>query len=153
MITMVFCYLLSFFFSAGTVLGNQPYFSIFSFEIYRLILSPFVGNSLFNLIMIALFYPSMGTRMEATTGSSAFLCLLGTLSLVTNVFFSVVCIMFYLFGMVEALFFDCSGFWVVLFGLVTIECMQVRRRISPHLMSSLGVVANRSVVLIAFTSP
>ena len=36
--------------------------------------------------------------------------------------------------MVEALFFDCSGFWVVLFGLITIECMEVRVRVFALLL-------------------
>jgi hypothetical protein len=27
--------------------------------------------------------------------------------------------------MPEALFWNCSGFWTILFALITIECMQV----------------------------
>ena len=126
MIIMVATYLASFFFQAGMVLGNTPYFSIFSFEVYRLILSPFVNNSIFNIVLIALFYPAMGTQMEVKMGSAAFLACIGTLTVATNVIFAAVCVLLYLFGMVEALFFDCSGFWVVLFGLITIDCMQVR---------------------------
>ena len=124
MIFTVICYLFSFFFNAAMLLGNTPYFSVFSFEIYRLVLSPFVGNSIIQIVLIAFFYPQMGTNMEATMGSSAFLCLLSTITFVTNILFAIVCVSLYFTGMVEALFFDCSGFWVVLFGLITIECMQ-----------------------------
>ena len=57
-------------------------------------------------------------------GSSAFLVVTFILTIATNMAFIVVCMLLYLFGMAEALFFDCTGFWVVLFSLITIECMQ-----------------------------
>jgi membrane associated rhomboid family serine protease len=122
---MVICYLLSWLFEASVMLGNVPYFTIFSFEIYRLFTSPFVGNSIIDLVMILMFFPTMGGRMEASLGSASYLVLMATLTLVTNLLFIVICLSFYLFGMVTALFFPCAGFWNVLFALITIECMQV----------------------------
>ena len=124
MMVMIICYLLSFFFDAAMLLGNTPYFTIYSFEIYRLVLSPFVGNSIITLVLIAMFFPTMGTKFETSMGSAAFLFLMGTLTLITNIVFVMSCFLLNLLGMVEAIFYNCSGFWVVLFGLITLECMQ-----------------------------
>lgn len=124
-ITMVICYILSWLFEASVMLGNVPYFTIYSFEIYRLLTSPFVGNSIIDLVMILLFFPTMGGKMEASLGSAAYLVLLVTLTLLTNILFVLCSFSLYVFGMVTALFFTCAGFWNVLFALITIECMQV----------------------------
>lgn len=106
-------------------LGNTPYFSIFHFEVYRIVFSPFVGNSLINLVLIALFYPTMGTRMETSLGSASFLAMLCSFSLITNVLFDAACMLLYVMGMPTAVFWSCSGFWTVLFSLIVIECMQM----------------------------
>ena len=129
MIVLVVSYLVSFLVPTDTVLGNTPYFSILNFEVYRLILSPLVGNSIFNIVLIGLFFPGMGARMESSLGSSAFLVLIGTLTVLTNVIFVVVCLfLYYVANVAEAVFYSCSGFWLVLFGLITIECLQVNKR-------------------------
>ena len=124
MIVMIICYLLSFFFDAVMFLGNTPYFTLYSFEIYRLVTSPFVGNSIITLVLIAMFFPTMGAKFETSLGSAFFLFLMGTLTLVTNIVFVMSCFLLNLLGLVEAIFYNCSGFWVVLFGLITVECMQ-----------------------------
>ena len=124
LLAMAGCYLVSFLFNAEMVLGNTPFFTVFSFEVYRIITAPFVGNSILTLLMVALFYPAMGTKMETSLGSAAFLYLMAVLTVVINVVFVVVCLLLYAVGLVEALFYSCSSFWLVLFGLITIECMQ-----------------------------
>lgn len=58
-------------------------------------------------------------------GSGAFLFMMIKLSLITNILFDAICLSLYLVGMPEALFWNCSGFWTILFALITIECMQV----------------------------
>lgn len=127
MITLIISYIISFFITTGDLLGNKAYFSILSFEPYRLVLSPLAGNSILNIVLVALFFPGMGGKMESSLGSSAFLSLLGTLTLLTNVTFVLVCLLlFFIANIAESVFYDCSGFWVVLFGLITIECLQVR---------------------------
>jgi membrane associated rhomboid family serine protease len=123
MIVLVVAYILSFFFSADLALGNIPYFTIFYFEIYRPVLSPLVGNSILTLILICFFYPSMGKRIEDSIGSSGFLFLLGTLSLLVNGIFLAICMVLYTLGQGDALFYSCSGFWTVIFALLTMECM------------------------------
>ena len=126
MILLLVTYLVSFPVDLDAYFGNVPYFSILNFEVYRLFLSPFVGNSIFNVVLMALFFPAMGARMESSIGSSAFLILMGTLSTMTNVAFVLICLFLYYVGnLALAVFYSCSGFWLVLFGLITMECLQV----------------------------
>lgn len=126
MIVLFISYIISVFIPTDTVLGNTAFFTVLNYEVYRLILSPLVDNSILNIVLVALFFPGMGGRMESALGSSSFLFLMGTLTLVTNTAFVVVCLcLYYLGGVAEAIFYECSGFWVVLFGLITIECLQV----------------------------
>ena len=126
MILLLVTYLVSFPVDLDAYFGNVPYFSVLNFEVYRLFLSPFVGNSIFNVVLMALFFPAMGARMESSIGSSAFLILMGTLSTMTNVAFVLICLLLYYVGnLALAVFYSCSGFWLVLFGLITMECLQV----------------------------
>ena len=126
MIALLVTYLISFVLPLDTNLGNTTYFSILNFEVYRLFLSPMVGNSIFNIVLIALFFPGMGARMETSIGSSAFLFVIGTLTVATNIIFVVLCLfLYYIANVAEAIFYSCSGFWLVLFGLITMECLLV----------------------------
>jgi hypothetical protein len=105
-------------------LSNITAYSVFNLQIYRFILSPFVSNSIFTLIMMLLFFPQMGTQMEQSMGTAAFGGLVFTFTLVTNVTFALICVLLYVFGMPEALMWDCSGFWTVIFSLITVDCMK-----------------------------
>jgi hypothetical protein len=62
--------------------------------------------------------------MESMWGSSLYLAIILILTIVTNISFIVLCVLLYMFGLAQALFFECTGFWVVLFSLLTIESMQ-----------------------------
>jgi membrane associated rhomboid family serine protease len=124
-IVIIVEYILSFFLPIEDYLSNVPRYTIFSFEIYRLLLSSMVGNSFITLILILMSFPSMGTRLEQSMGSASFLSLLGTLSLATNIIFTLICFLLYMVGTTSALFWECEGFWTILFSLITIECMQV----------------------------
>jgi hypothetical protein len=48
---------------------------------------------------------------------------MGTVSLLANLGFVTFCFLMAMFGTYEALFFQCQGFWVVLMGLIVVECM------------------------------
>ena len=123
MISIVVLYLFSWIWDLTTVLSNIPYYTLFSFEIYRIILSPIVSNSLLSTILIGLFYPQLGSKLEYSLGSIGYLFLIGKIILLTNVIFVVICFTLYVFGMVEALFWNCAGFWTLIFGIITIDCM------------------------------
>jgi hypothetical protein len=63
-IFMIAIYLSSFFFPLEIYFGNVPFFTIRHFEIYRLVLSPIVGNGIISMILIIMTYPSMGQRVS-----------------------------------------------------------------------------------------
>jgi hypothetical protein len=128
LLTVAVVYLLSWFVDLETALQNVPYYSLLHFEVYRILLSPFVGNSILSLIMIALFFPVMSGRMESALGSSGLLAMMFCISLFTKVLFDIVCLSLSFMGTPEALFWSCDNFWVIVFGIITIECMQVCAR-------------------------
>jgi hypothetical protein len=49
-------YILSFFLPFEDYLGNVPRYTIMSFEVYRLILSPMVGNSFITMILLLISF-------------------------------------------------------------------------------------------------
>lgn len=118
-------YILSFLLPFESFLGNETRYTVFKFEIYRLLFSPMVGNSLITMILILMTFPTMGSRLEFSMGSASYLSLLGTLSIATNLIFSTVCIIMYALGTSYALYWKCNGFWTILFSLITIDCLQV----------------------------
>lgn len=125
MIGMIIGSIFSLLFSLNDlVLGNIPFFTLWKFELYRIILSPLVGNSFFTIILAAMFFPVMGGRFENTMGSSSFLFMMTTLSILTNVLFCALTVLLSVIGTPEAVLWSCSGFWAILFALITIECMQ-----------------------------
>lgn len=126
MITLFVCLIISFFFPASeNFLGNIPQYTIFKYQLYRLLCSPLVGNSLLNIILVCLFFPSIGGRLESSVGSASYLSLIILLTLFTSILFSLLCVVVFYSGVIEAIFYCSSGFWIVLFGLITIECWQV----------------------------
>lgn len=124
MVFLVMIYFITFFVSLESYLGDIPYYTILRFELYRLLLSPLVGNSIFTVLLVVLTYPTLGVKMEASMGSSAFLSLLLILTSVVNVFFNAFCLMFYILGAGDALGWACMDFWTLLFALITIDCLQ-----------------------------
>ena len=122
-------YILSFFIKLEEYFGDVPRYTVFHFQIYRLFLSPLVGNSILTLILILMSFPSMGSRLEWGMGSASYLALLGTIALATNVIFASLCYVLYMFGTESAMWWNCMGFWTILFALITIECLQVKSRI------------------------
>lgn len=125
-VSLCFLYILSFFVPLDSYLGNMPFFTIQHFEIYRLLLSPLVGNSILSLIIILLSYPTMAQRMENSSGSAAFLSLLLIFTLAINVLVTIICYIFFILSIFpEAIFWRSSGFFSIFFALLTVECMMV----------------------------
>ena len=88
---LIVVYGISWIFDLVMYLGNNVLYTLYSFELYRIVLSPFVGNSLISVIFILLFYPNMATRLEQSLGSGNYLVLLSTLSILTNLGFLTLC--------------------------------------------------------------
>lgn len=124
-ILVISMYLFSWIINLETVLSNVPFLSIERFQIYRLLVPSLVGDSFFNVLILMLFYPSMSIQLETSLGSLHFAYLLSFLSLMTNIAFDFTCYLLYFMGDDFARYYDCNGFWVVAFALLTITCMQV----------------------------
>jgi len=117
-------YILSFVIGFEEYFGNVTRLTILGFELYRLLLSPFVGNSILTLIILLMSYPSIGSQMEWSMGSSSYLYLMFTMSIVTNLLFNALCLLLIPVLLNSAsLQYSCQGFWIILFSLITIECM------------------------------
>lgn len=122
-IWIVIVYILSWIFRADMSFGNIPFYTLTHFEVYRLILSPLVGNSLLNVVILLFMFPSIGQRMEASMGSLSFLNLMATITLVVNASFSIFCLLLSSMGEKAALFYSCSGFFTIVMALITVDCM------------------------------
>lgn len=107
----------------GDYLANQPVYTLYSFEIYRLVFSLFVDNSIISVVFMWLFFPAMGARMEQQQGSAPFAWTLLSSALAINLGFLFVCLTLAIFGMSSAMYYVCSGFWSILFTLITLDCL------------------------------
>jgi membrane associated rhomboid family serine protease len=107
----------------GDYLANEPAYTVGSFEIYRIVLSVFVDNSIISVVFMWLFFPAMGARMEQQMGTASFGWLLLSSAIAINVGFLVVCLFLAMFGMSSAMHYICSGFWSVLFTLISLDCL------------------------------
>ena len=125
-VSLVVEWVVSFFLPLEIYLGNVPRYTVLHFEIYRLLVSPMVGNSILMLVLAIMSFQTFGTRWEGAIGSASFLSLMATISLMTNVIFTVLCYFLYLVGTTSAMYWECMGFWTILFALITIECLQVK---------------------------
>jgi len=128
-IILVIAYIISWFFDASDWFADIPAYTLLRFEIYRLILNPFVGNSLLMLLLTIVMFVIMAGKFENSQGSLRFLFLMGTMSLLTNLAFTIFCF----FGLIwddVALYWACEGFWNVCFALITIDCVLVSIYIS-----------------------
>jgi hypothetical protein len=69
LIALCIVYLLSWFLDLDTQLGNVSYFTVMRYEVYRILTSPIVGNSIFSLILIFLFYPQVSLTITRLSSS------------------------------------------------------------------------------------
>jgi len=121
-------YLISWFFDAEYALGNIPHFTIFRFEIYRIVLSPLVNSSLLSLIFAYWSFKAHGKRLEHSMGSTAFAWLCLMMAVLSNLAFIVLCfVMYILSGEESILFNNSSGIWIILFGIIAMECVRAPR--------------------------
>ena len=123
-IILVIAYIISWFFDASDWFADIPFYTLLRFEVYRLLLNPFVGNSLLMLLLTIVMFVIMAGKFESSQGSLRFLFLMGTMSLLTNLAFIIFCFIGLIWDDV-ALFWQCQGFWNVCFALITIDCVLV----------------------------
>jgi membrane associated rhomboid family serine protease len=113
----------SFFADPSFAVANIPHFTVFKFELYRIVLSPFICPGLFSLIFAYMSFVDNGRRLEFSMGSTAFGCLLLTIGVLTNLAYLIVSFLLYgLTGNQGLLFLPSLGIWLILFGVIAIEC-------------------------------
>lgn len=121
--TITISFIASFFFDPSFALNCIPYFTIFKFEVYRILTSPLVCQNLLSLVFAYISFVDNAKRLEFSMGSTAFLWLMMTLAFCTNILFLGIC--FTLYGMTGEqayLYMQSSSIWIILFGLISIEC-------------------------------
>lgn len=123
--TQAITWILSWFVDLGLAVGNVPQFTIFHFELYRLFLSPFICTSFLSLVFCFISFADYGKRMEYSHGSTAFAITLALIGWTVNLLHLIICFILYgIEGSPKWLFLPCFGVWILIFGLLSIECMQ-----------------------------
>jgi membrane associated rhomboid family serine protease len=118
-------WVISFFIDFSLAVGNVPQFTIFKFEIYRILLSPFICPNLMSLVFAYISFADSGRRMEHTMGSTAFGMLILTMGILVNLLHLLVCFLLNaVTGSPSWLFLNCVGVWVIIFALLSVECSQ-----------------------------
>jgi membrane associated rhomboid family serine protease len=125
----VVSYIFSWFVNPHYALANIPQFTLFQFEIYRVLLSPLVNTSFFSLIFAFFSFMEHGKRLEHSMGSTAFAWLCMTIGCLTNMTFLLLSLVLYLLSGQDTayMFSSAAGIWLILFGIIAIECIQAPR--------------------------
>ena len=119
------CYGFSWILDLQRGLETVPFRIVRRFELWRLILSPCVGNSLLGTV-VALFVlgDGVGPRLEQSWGSVRLMIATLTASIVINLSFCALCYLFtMMIGSAEPALAATSGGWPLLLCLITIECL------------------------------
>lgn len=125
LIVQLVTFLLSYVIDFTYALANIPKFTIYHYEVYRILLSPFICTKFITLVFAYLSFVDNGRRLEFSMGSSAYLILLLTIGTLANLLHLAVFMTFYLLTDNKAYLFTPSyGIWIILFGIIAIECAQ-----------------------------
>jgi len=121
---LVVSYILSYIVDLKFAMACIPEFMLRYYEIYRLVTPVFVNQTLFSVLFAGLSFVQTGKLLEESLGSAAmaWLCLV-VFTLATNTLFVALYILgFYMTGDSSMLLSSSSGMWVILFGLISMEC-------------------------------
>ena len=116
-------YLLSWLVDPSFALNNIPFFTIFQWELYRIVTSPILCNSFLNLIFAYFSFVESGKRLEMSVGSAAFgsmLFLLGTATNISYIFLSL--LLFILTKNEKYMFGSCGSIWILILSIIASEC-------------------------------
>eukprot|EP00586_Coscinodiscus_wailesii_P012516 CAMPEP_0172512252 /NCGR_PEP_ID=MMETSP1066-20121228/242866_1 /TAXON_ID=671091 /ORGANISM="Coscinodiscus wailesii, Strain CCMP2513" /LENGTH=347 /DNA_ID=CAMNT_0013291973 /DNA_START=96 /DNA_END=1139 /DNA_ORIENTATION=+ len=123
MTTLTVSWFVSWFVDPVFPLANIPLFTIYHFELYRIVLSPLICSSLLSLIFAYISFTDNGKRLEYSMGSTGFLWLILTIGGMTNLVFVAVCLFFYYVTAAQAfLVMPSQGIWIILLGVIAVEC-------------------------------
>jgi membrane associated rhomboid family serine protease len=119
------CFFLSFLFDLTDAIANTPYFTVQHYEVYRIILSPFLCSRFISLVLAYFSFTENGRRLELSIGSTGFLVLIFTIGVLTNLIY--ILLAYTINAIIDSetsLFLPASGIWIILFGIISIECSQ-----------------------------
>jgi membrane associated rhomboid family serine protease len=77
-------WILSFFINFSYAIASTAHFTTFKFELFRIVLSPFICTDMMSLVFTYISFVDHGRRLEFSIGSTAFATLLLTIAAVTN---------------------------------------------------------------------
>ena len=126
--THAIAYFVNIFFDLRLGLGNVPVFTVYKFEIYRILTSLFICTGFIPLILAYFSFLPTGKRLEYSMGSTDFFCILMTIGVMTNIMY--VCLAFlldYLLGNQHWLAIPSFGLWNIMFGVISLECTKAPR--------------------------
>lgn len=127
----VITYLLSKFLPVDYALANFPQFTLFQFELYRLLTSPLANTSLFDVLLAYFIVVPVAKKLECSMGSVQLGCLCGSLAFWSNVAFLVMCSVLYVASSSETWLVQSTGsIWIVAFGLLAVEALQAEQQSS-----------------------
>jgi membrane associated rhomboid family serine protease len=123
MSTQAASYVVNIFFDTSFAFANKPVFTLYQYEVYRIITSLFICSSFFSLIFAYFSFVPVGKRLELSTGSTEFACNFLTIGVLTNVLYLVFTVL--LDTLVAGqywLILPSFGLWNSFFGLIAMEC-------------------------------
>jgi len=124
----VVMYLVNLFFDLTLAFANKPVFTIYKFELYRIVTSLFICASFFSLIFSYYSFVPAGKRLELSTSSVVFFCNFLTIGVLSNVVYLVVTFILDLLVVDQYwLIIPSYGIWNALFGLISLECVHAHK--------------------------
>jgi len=121
--TLVIGYIISFIFDFTFAISNIPFFTVYRFEIYRLIFAPFFSGNLLTVIFGSIAYSTYGKIFEYSKGSTNFGVLIFLIGFLTNVTFVFLCIVHSIIThQNDWLVLKSVGPFSIIPGLMAFEC-------------------------------
>ena len=122
MMTQAASYVLNIFFDLKLGLGNVPIFTLYKFEIYRIVTSLFVCSGFLSVILAYFSFLPTGKRLEYSMGSTEFGAFALTIGMMTNILYIVFAVLFDILHVGDWLATPSIGLWNILFGAIAMEC-------------------------------
>lgn len=121
---IVVSYLASWIVDLSPVLACIPFSIVYKYQVWRLIASPVVGNSLIGTLFACITIgDGVGPKLERSLGTASFGALAGLAVLGVNVTFVLLCYGASLGGTPTSAFAVSSGVWGPLLSLITVESL------------------------------
>lgn len=122
--TICLSYVLSWLVDLSPLFACVPYQTLYKLELYRLVLSPLVSNSLLSALFACITIgDGVGPRLERSIGTASFSALVLLAIICINVSFVLLCFGAAAGGSLEPLEYASSGVWGPLLCLVAVESL------------------------------